>query len=54
MPSEGEFIMNQALFARLKGIRTGCLVRQRVKIKKTILRDKGKFSLPKYAGMNGL
>lgn len=54
MPSEEEFVMNQALFPRLKGIRTGCLMRQAVKIKKTILRDKGKFSLPKCTGMNEL
>lgn len=29
-------------------------MKQAVKIKKTILRDKGKFNLPKYTGMNGL
>lgn len=54
MPSEEEFVMNQAFFPRLKGIRTGSLMRQAVKIKKTILRDKGKFSLPKCTGMNEL
>lgn len=29
-------------------------MRKALKIKKTILRDKGKCGLPKYAGINGL
>lgn len=54
MSKEEEFVINQYLFPKLKGIRTGYHMRQAVKIKKTILRDKGKFSLPKCAGVNGL